>query len=69
MYAGYADEIVVDELVRLRHQLKPYAEEQGVKLSFLPFIIKVGGLLHSAVVFAVLRQMFDTSSRLGSWFL
>lgn len=31
----------MDELALLRQQLKPMAEAKGVKLSFMPFIIKV----------------------------
>lgn len=34
------DEADLTELVRLREQLKPEAERQGVKLSYLPFIFK-----------------------------
>jgi len=41
---GYSDEINMDELVKVRKQLKNFAEEQGVKLSFLPFIIKAVSL-------------------------
>ncbi len=36
----YVDEIDVTELVKLRNELKPLAAEQGVKLTYLPFIIK-----------------------------
>lgn len=34
------EEVNVTSLVRLRNELKPYAEQQTVKLTFLPFIIK-----------------------------
>ena len=37
----YCDEVVMDALVQLRAQLKPAAEQAGIKLSFMPFIIKV----------------------------
>lgn len=41
---GYSDEIVMDELVRLRAQFKSAAEKQGIKLSYLPFIMKAVSL-------------------------
>lgn len=34
------EEVTADELVALRRQLKPLAQQQGVGLSYLPFIIK-----------------------------
>jgi pyruvate dehydrogenase E2 component (dihydrolipoamide acetyltransferase) len=37
---AYADEVECTELIALRKRCKPYAEEAGVKLSFLPFIVK-----------------------------
>ncbi len=42
----YVDEVDVTELVKVREQLKAVAEKQGVKLTYLPFIVKacVGGL-------------------------
>ncbi|HVJ14789.1 MAG TPA: dihydrolipoamide acetyltransferase family protein, partial [Polyangiaceae bacterium] len=36
----YVDEVDVTELVKLRDRFKPHAEKAGVKLTFLPFIIK-----------------------------
>ncbi|GLE10037.1 hypothetical protein PINS_up022011 [Pythium insidiosum] len=41
---GYADEIEVDSLYELRDKLKPVAEARGIKLSFMPFIIKAASL-------------------------
>ncbi|EGZ15833.1 hypothetical protein PHYSODRAFT_334040 [Phytophthora sojae] len=41
---GYADEIRMDALYDLRKELKPLAESRGVKLSFMPFIIKAASL-------------------------
>ncbi|KAJ0407990.1 hypothetical protein P43SY_000194 [Pythium insidiosum] len=41
---GYADEIEVDALYELRDKLKPVAEARGIKLSFMPFIIKAASL-------------------------
>ena len=36
----YVDECDVTELKALRERTKPYAEEEGIKLSYLPFIVK-----------------------------
>ena len=36
----YADECEVSKLIELRARTKPYAEQAGVKLTFLPFIVK-----------------------------
>ncbi|AEP30008.1 dihydrolipoyllysine-residue acetyltransferase [Brumicola nitratireducens] len=35
-----SDELIMDNLIALRAQLKPEFEQQGVKLSFMPFFIK-----------------------------
>lgn len=66
----YVDECEVSALKAVRARTKPYAEEQGIKLTFLPFIVKavVGALRkHPALncVFdettneMVLRHNFD----------
>lgn len=34
------DEVDVTELVKLRKEIKPLAEERGVKITYLPFIVK-----------------------------
>lgn len=36
----YVEEVDMTELVRLREQMRPVAEAQGVRLTYLPFIIK-----------------------------
>jgi pyruvate dehydrogenase E2 component (dihydrolipoyllysine-residue acetyltransferase) len=36
----YVEEVDVTDLVKLREEAKPLADEAGVKLSFLPFVIK-----------------------------
>jgi 2-oxoisovalerate dehydrogenase E2 component (dihydrolipoyl transacylase) len=41
---GYCDEVIMDELVKLRKDLKTIAEKRGVKLSYMPFIIKACSL-------------------------
>jgi hypothetical protein len=42
------NQIEMDQLFQLRQQLKPLAEAKGIKLSFMPFIIKVGALFRHA---------------------
>lgn len=41
---GYADEVQMDALHQLRQELKPLAEQRGIKLSFMPFMIKAASL-------------------------
>eukprot|EP01027_Heterolobosea_sp_BB2_P025312 GEZU01038842.1.p1 GENE.GEZU01038842.1~~GEZU01038842.1.p1 ORF type:complete len:536 (+),score=172.90 GEZU01038842.1:116-1723(+) len=42
---GYCDEILMNNLVELRQQLKPIAEhKRGVKLSYMPFFIKAASM-------------------------
>lgn len=41
---GYCDDVLMDELVKLRKELKQMAEKRGVKLSYMPFIIKACSL-------------------------
>lgn len=36
----YVDEVIADDLIALRSRLKPLAEQAGVKLTYLPFIVK-----------------------------
>lgn len=36
----YCDEIVLNELAEVRRTLKPLAEQRGVRLSYMPFLIK-----------------------------
>ena len=38
---GYCDEVDLSHLVALRTQLRPLSERRGVKLSYMPFFIKV----------------------------
>jgi 2-oxoisovalerate dehydrogenase E2 component (dihydrolipoyl transacylase) len=40
----YADEIVMNEILKCRKELKPLAESYGIKLSLLPFAIKAASL-------------------------
>eukprot|EP00045_Choanoeca_perplexa_P007397 m.66536 g.66536 ORF g.66536 m.66536 type:complete len:468 (-) comp14060_c0_seq1:56-1459(-) len=41
---GYADEVEMDALMGVRQSLKPQVEAMGLKLSFMPFIIKAFSL-------------------------
>jgi len=41
---GYGDEICMDRLIDVRSALKPVGERYGVKLSYLPFIVKATSL-------------------------
>uniref|UniRef100_A0A8C6WWS9 Dihydrolipoamide acetyltransferase component of pyruvate dehydrogenase complex n=1 Tax=Neogobius melanostomus TaxID=47308 RepID=A0A8C6WWS9_9GOBI len=45
---GYCDEVDLSRLVRVRKDLQPVTQAQGVKLSYMPFFIKAAslGLLH-----------------------
>lgn len=38
---GYCDDVDLTELVKLREELKPIASSRGIKLSFMPFFLKV----------------------------
>ena len=39
-HVTHHDTVVVDELVETRARLKPKAEERGIKLTYMPFVIK-----------------------------
>lgn len=41
---GYADEIILNALIALRARLKPLGEREGVKLTYLPLILKAVSL-------------------------
>ncbi|ADI13883.1 dihydrolipoamide acetyltransferase family protein [Truepera radiovictrix] len=53
----HVDEVDVTELVALRERLKPLAERRGVKLSYLPFIMKAA--VAALKRFPVLNASFD----------
>nr|BAL52984.1 pyruvate dehydrogenase E2 component (dihydrolipoamide acetyltransferase) [uncultured Acetothermia bacterium]BAL60156.1 pyruvate dehydrogenase E2 component (dihydrolipoamide acetyltransferase) [Candidatus Acetothermum autotrophicum] len=36
----YVDEVDMTELIQLREQMKPLAEQKGIKITYLPFIVK-----------------------------
>lgn len=54
------DEVDVTELVALRAKLKPRAEKKGVKLSYLPFIMKAA--LSALKAFPVVNSSYDESA-------
>ncbi|CAJ0965133.1 unnamed protein product [Ranitomeya imitator] len=41
---GYCDEVDMTALVKLREDLKPWAESRGARLSFMPFFLKAASL-------------------------
>ena len=41
---GYKDEVEMDSLIELRAEMKKEAEKRGVKLTFMPFILKATSL-------------------------
>ncbi|KAM9958391.1 hypothetical protein ACTFIW_001253 [Dictyostelium discoideum] len=41
---GFTEEYIMDSLSDLRNKVKPLAAEKGIKLSYLPFIIKAASL-------------------------
>ncbi|XP_077132207.1 lipoamide acyltransferase component of branched-chain alpha-keto acid dehydrogenase complex, mitochondrial isoform X4 [Ranitomeya variabilis] len=41
---GYCDEVDMTALVKLREDLKPWAESRGARLSFMPFFLKATSL-------------------------
>jgi pyruvate dehydrogenase E2 component (dihydrolipoamide acetyltransferase) len=51
------DEVDVTRLVALREKAKPLAEKKGVKLTYLPFIVKA--LVAAAKQFPVMNAMID----------
>jgi len=54
------DELDASELVRLREELKPEAEKEGVKLSYLPFIFKA--VVQALKKFPQLNTSLDEST-------
>ncbi len=51
------DEVVVDELVALRSEIKPFAEKRELKITYLPFIVKA--LVAACKKFPHLNASFD----------
>jgi pyruvate dehydrogenase E2 component (dihydrolipoamide acetyltransferase) len=55
------DEVDVSQLVALRTRLKPRAEEQGIKLTYLPFVIKA--LIAAARRFPEINASLDDEAQ------
>ncbi|MFB9330424.1 dihydrolipoamide acetyltransferase family protein [Paenibacillus aurantiacus] len=55
------DEVDVTELVALRTKAKPMAEKKGVKLTYLPFIVKA--LVAACRQFPIMNAMLDEQSQ------
>ena len=47
---GYSEEVNLNQLVRLRAELKGALETRGVKFSFMPVFLKVGYSLLSQII-------------------
>lgn len=59
-HVTHMDEVDVTELVALRAKAKPIAEKKGVKLTYLPFIVKA--LVAAARQFPVMNAMIDEAA-------
>ncbi len=57
----HVDEVDVTELVALRKKLKPLAEKRGVKLSYMPFIVKA--VLVALRKYPILNSSFDEKAQ------
>ncbi|WP_418283829.1 2-oxo acid dehydrogenase subunit E2 [Halorubrum sp. DTA46] len=57
-HVSHHDTVAVDALVEAREQLKPKAEEQGVRLTYMPFVMKaiVAGLKEYPYLNSELRE-------------
>ncbi|GMK38754.1 dihydrolipoamide acetyltransferase component of pyruvate dehydrogenase complex [Paenibacillus sp. CCS19] len=55
------DEVDVTELVALRAKYKPYAEKKGVKLTYLPFIVKA--LVAACREFPIMNATLDEAAQ------
>jgi 2-oxoisovalerate dehydrogenase E2 component (dihydrolipoyl transacylase) len=56
---GYCDEIIVDKLIELRNELKILAQNKGIKITYMPLIIKATSL--ALKQFPILNSHFDSS--------
>jgi len=57
---GYKDEIDMSQLVKLRKDLKKSCEERGVKLSYMPFIVKACSM--ALMHFPVLNSSYNVEA-------
>jgi pyruvate dehydrogenase E2 component (dihydrolipoamide acetyltransferase) len=58
---AYVEEVDMTELVRLRKELKGLADDQGVKLSYLPFIMKA--VIAGLKAYPVLNSSLDETTQ------
>jgi pyruvate dehydrogenase E2 component (dihydrolipoamide acetyltransferase) len=56
-HVAHHDTAVVDDLVALRAELKPHAEERGVSLTYMPFVMKA--VLKALQEFPMLNAVLD----------
>ncbi|AUV83716.1 branched-chain alpha-keto acid dehydrogenase subunit E2 [Salinigranum rubrum] len=56
-HVSHHDTAVVDDLVALRAELKPHAEERGVSLTYMPFVM--AAVVKALKEFPVLNAMLD----------
>jgi 2-oxoisovalerate dehydrogenase E2 component (dihydrolipoyl transacylase) len=56
---GYCDEIIVDSLIQLRKDLKQIAESKGVKLTYMPIILKATSL--ALLKYPILNSSYDAA--------
>lgn len=56
---GYNDEVCMDKLVELRSELKLIGKERGIKLSYMPIIIKATSLALSK--YPILNSIVDNN--------
>uniref|UniRef100_A0A1B6EFV7 Dihydrolipoamide acetyltransferase component of pyruvate dehydrogenase complex n=1 Tax=Clastoptera arizonana TaxID=38151 RepID=A0A1B6EFV7_9HEMI len=57
----YCDEVDMSKLVQLKKEIKPYLEKKGIKMSYLPFILKA--LSMSLLEYPILNSTVDESSQ------
>lgn len=71
-HAGFADEVEMSELIRVRESLKSLCKERGVKLSFMPFFIKAASMammqypiINSSIDLDKMQIVYKASHNIG----
>lgn len=59
----FCDDVGADRLSLLRSDLKEAAERRGVKLSYLPLIVKVNGLQYDCTKHSTIDKNADRQKR------
>jgi len=54
---GYCDEVVMDNLIKLREEMKAHAKEKGIKLTYMPIMIKAASL--ALKKYSILNSAYD----------